>query len=356
VFSPDGRWLVTGGQVEKIRAFETGTGKDVPSFHEGFAAFAFHPDSKRLITAGHDHLPTLWDMATGKKLVTLAGPATQTESLALSPDGHELLVSTPEGQVGLWNLSQEKAAVTLIPVQTNLIASHSQFSPDGRRVLVATRDRLRGTAQVKAWDLDNHHEIAVLTVTNPIEQAVFSEDGRQLLTLAGSHAPTLTNWEVRVWDIRTGEVTSQFSRSYPLHLAANGKYILGEENPLRLLARSGEPKLHLWEVSAGRKVASCVAGGGFAAVSADGRHVLASSGILGRNQYVADIGTNGIMHVSEAHRARFTMLLSADPVWVNGTYLAEPSLRRRARVRRRLRLSRSRNLLRGILRCGYFLR
>jgi hypothetical protein len=40
----------------------------------------------------------------------------------------------------------------------------------------------------------------------------------------------------------------------------------------------------------------------------------------------------------------------------NGTYLAEPSLRRRARVRRRLRLSRSRNLLRGILRCGYFLR
>ena len=56
---------------------------------EVFAA-AFHPDGRRLATAGRDRAVWLWDLAQGEEVARLQGHTSYVWSLAFSPDGATL--------------------------------------------------------------------------------------------------------------------------------------------------------------------------------------------------------------------------------------------------------------------------
>ena len=47
----------------------------------------FHPDGKRLASAGRDRAIWLWDLATGQEVARLEGHTNYVFSLAFSPDG-----------------------------------------------------------------------------------------------------------------------------------------------------------------------------------------------------------------------------------------------------------------------------
>src|SRR5262249_43646298 len=69
-YSPDGKWLASGGYGGTVRLHDSATGKEVRTLEtqaSQFPAIVFSPDGKTLATIGHK-LVQLWETATGKEL------------------------------------------------------------------------------------------------------------------------------------------------------------------------------------------------------------------------------------------------------------------------------------------------
>ena len=119
-FSPDGRRLATGGGTldGTIRLWDSRTGELLRVFkghwdgyQAGVKAIAFSPDGQRLATAGggtevlepknRDHSAKIWDIESGRELLSLEGHSNVVYSVAFSPDGRQL-ATTSMGTVILW--------------------------------------------------------------------------------------------------------------------------------------------------------------------------------------------------------------------------------------------------------------
>src|SRR5262249_34517651 len=61
-------------------------------------AVVFSPDNRWLASGGKDNVITIWDLATGNLLRTLYGHASDVDALAVSPDGQ--LLASGSGDIG----------------------------------------------------------------------------------------------------------------------------------------------------------------------------------------------------------------------------------------------------------------
>ncbi len=181
-FSPDGKHLVCGGEVE-MQLYEAATGKEVRRFerHPGsVSALAFSPDGKTVASAG-EYTIDLWDVTTGKRLHQLAGHAAPVVSLAFSPDGSCLASGdSEEGTLIVWGLKDRKPLHTFAGHYPNVVSV--AYSPDGK--ILATGDGYRGTggfdAQIRLWDLSAGQLLRQFPGhLNSVESLAFSPDGKR---------------------------------------------------------------------------------------------------------------------------------------------------------------------------------
>ena len=250
-FSPDGRYIIAGGRDQTARVWKVSTGAPaLPPLNHGKTVFftGFSADGESLLTATPDGA-RVWQRRTGEPIAPilhLGDPVWQT---AISRDGSRVVAVSQSGMLGTWDTGtgkieddiddrpalygadsiffSEDARLAVVSTGPNarivetktggkVLArinhptpvTYAAFSRDNRRVLLAFGDRgapddetRQGTAQIRSV-VPGEAPPTVLATRGITGYAVFSDDGRHVLTAGGALA--MPQGEARVWDTATG--------------------------------------------------------------------------------------------------------------------------------------------------------
>ena len=102
------------------------------------------------MTASDDQTARVWDVNSGRNLVTLIGHQDIVFTAAFSPDGKRIVTASRDHTARLWDDESERTIANLTGHSGNVVTA--EFSPDGRRVVTASWD---GTARVYIVDIDD---------------------------------------------------------------------------------------------------------------------------------------------------------------------------------------------------------
>jgi WD40 repeat protein len=238
VFAPDGKTLVTTGQ-SVLRIWDPATGKEmrqIPLDCYASWGLAFSGDGKMLTTAAGGLTIRLFDPESGKDLAPFGGQQLSVGELALSATGRSLAVSSYGDTIEVWDpvtgrlrrrLKGHKKPITSL-----------RLAGDGRTLFSTGQDKT-----VCVWDLETGVKLRrfKVEVAANWESVAVSPDGT---TMAWTKEKS-----VLILDSKTGKKIKEFSGLEPWSLGA-----AFFEGGKKLATWSVDHKMHLWDLSAGRKL------------------------------------------------------------------------------------------------------
>ena len=209
-FSPDGRYLASGGGGGKVRIWELAGAKVVQTLpgHTGFvASVAFSPGNPAWIaSAGSDKQLVLWDWRTGEKIhswpsETVLGNG-MAYAVAFSPDGQRLAAPAENGEVIIRDTATGRVIFRLPGHEQ--VAKCVSFSPDGRWVATGSSQGI-----VSLWDATSGKLVESNWTSWPAHQRRCLQSGRTRLAAAYVHG------FVGVWDTENHREISSYRAGNP---------------------------------------------------------------------------------------------------------------------------------------------
>jgi eukaryotic-like serine/threonine-protein kinase len=140
-FSPDGKRLAVAIRHATLRFYDVSTGTLTRTIRTGngateVVAAIFSPDSRLLATCGEED-PKIWDVESGRQLLTLRGHMATVNGIVFSPDGGTVASCSDDSTLRLWDVTtgQERIGFKMDrPVKT------VTFSRDGHALLGSNYD------------------------------------------------------------------------------------------------------------------------------------------------------------------------------------------------------------------------
>ena len=156
-FSPDGKRLAAvadGAELSFagfVKVWEVESGKELLSYvaHSLWAySLAWSHDGKRLVTGGGDNVATVWDADTGRKLQNLWGHTKSVHAVSFSPSpgSEKIATASVDGLIKLWGAESGQELATFRKSSTGPIWSLA-FRPDGKRLATSGMD-----FSIEIWD------------------------------------------------------------------------------------------------------------------------------------------------------------------------------------------------------------
>lgn len=191
--SPDSSILASGGDDNNVIIWDLKTGRRILTIRAHTAAvnaIAFSKDGKTLASCSDDKTVRLWNAKTGGRLRTFSGHAGRVNAIALSGDGKTLASGSEDKTLRLWNLAtgEVRRIITGHAGAVNAVA----FSPNGQSVASASADntiRVSNVQDGKRTRIFTGHSSWVRTIA-------FSPEGGTLISGGG---------DIIVWDLKTGK-------------------------------------------------------------------------------------------------------------------------------------------------------
>jgi WD40 repeat protein/transcriptional regulator with XRE-family HTH domain len=179
-FDPTGRYLAAACSQDKlIRIWNVVSGAEQQVItHTGkIRDLAYSPDGTRIAAAANDRTARIWDLASGRLLLTLKPEAPgDPVSVAYSPDGTRLAVVGAGPLLQLYDANTGAVLLALTGHGGNV--TDVVFSPDGTLLATASEDQT-----AKVWDAQSGQELFTLYGHhNAVYGVSFSPDGRRLVT------------------------------------------------------------------------------------------------------------------------------------------------------------------------------
>ena len=131
----------------------------------------YSADGQRVVTISSDHIPRIWEAASGRQLLALEGHTDQTWSARFSTDGKRVVTASWDRTARIWDsiTGQE-----LLKLRHSDRVFDARFSPDGTRVITGSHDTV-----ARIWDAVRGQEMLQLIGHNEaVDSAAFSPDGR----------------------------------------------------------------------------------------------------------------------------------------------------------------------------------
>lgn len=193
-FSPDGKWLVTGGYGRKATMWEVATRKQVRDFEtdaDGGLTPEFSPDGKTLALGNRNSDARLFEASTGTLLHVL--PKRMTQEIRFNPQGTVLATTYVDGSIGLWDVATGKSLRQEKTTGQELYTV--DWSPKGDLLVTAGLK-----AKIVIWDAKELKPLRELDAPDWVIRARFSPDGSRLLTAGGSQVRS-PDRKITVWGL-----------------------------------------------------------------------------------------------------------------------------------------------------------
>ena len=198
VFSYDGQLLATVGQHVKLWDVDSRTEMATLRHDTYIWGVAFSPDGQFLVAGGEGGSVKVWDIQERQVVAELEADSQYVYSVTFSPDGRTLASAGYDGQIKLWTTSNWSLRGTL---ENRGTAYSLNFSPDGR-VLASS-----GYEVVTLWSVENGEQIATLSGHSKWVFGVnFSPDGKILASAGDDGVVRVQNIESHLQTLQQREV------------------------------------------------------------------------------------------------------------------------------------------------------
>lgn len=288
-FSPSGTRVVTASRAQIIQIFDrtharplvaigpsegskelqdTGARTQYGSGHRGYVHWAtFSRDGQRLFTAGEDNLAIIWDVASGRQLLTLNGHVGPVVSLEESPNGRTLLTASADSTARIFDGKSGRMLLSLAGHSDHLTGA--VYSPDGASLATVSRD-----GSTRLWSQDARPHKRIEAHRDFARSAVFSPDPEQREILSASADGT-----VRIWDRQTGKLRHE--------LVGHEQWVnsaMYSPDGSQVVTAGMDCTARVWDVAAEKQLAELRSAPGcrdwvrYAEFSPDGQSIVMASG------------------------------------------------------------------------------
>lgn len=257
-FSPNGRQFAVATPIG-IWMYDTGTGEELaliavlPGEGREVITIAFSPDGRTLASGELGGVGRLWDVNTGKSIVTFKEVPRprypELRALVFSEDSTKLIGASWNNEISVWELGENTKPPTILHMDGREASwsttSLMQLSPNGGFLAVADPSAQAWKNKnfpIQLWDATTGKQLPTLTGhTRWIKSIAFSTDSKTLVS--GDEYET-----IRLWDTATGKLQSTLnwrrgSATYTLVFSPNGRFLAsGHRDGVKLWDNTVKPK------------------------------------------------------------------------------------------------------------------
>jgi WD40 repeat protein len=270
-YSPNGRFIVSASShvnakgditvwnIAEGRKFLTLSG------HTGWVTvLTYSPDGKKIISGSFDGDIREWDAQTGHMLRILGKGVLAVNAVAYSPDGKKI-VSELDGYIKIWDAENGKELRSFIGNEYG--TSSFSFSPDGKHFVTASYRALSRDDALKLWNTETGKKVLTFNAPSITKVASFSPDGKRIVS---------ADWNtIRIWDAETGrelmELKGHTNFINTVAFSPEGK---------RIVSGSDDYTIKIWDAQSGQELRSIAGSAGLVATVVyrpDGKQIISGS-------------------------------------------------------------------------------